>query len=173
LSTIVAIASGPYFAACGVLVVTGTAKVRQPQATATALRAATGGGGARAARALGSIEVALGTLGALIGGGVALLVAALYGAFVAVALHLRRRAPGTPCGCLGDKSATVGVAHVAVSTGAAVVAVGYGVGLGGGIFSVSSDQPIAGLPYLGLVGCCIAVVTLFLTVASEERSWLH
>ena len=88
MSTIVAIASGPYFAVCGVLVVTGTAKVRQPQATATALRAATGAGtGDNVAKTLGAGEIALGTFGALIGGSVAILVAALYGAFVAVALH--------------------------------------------------------------------------------------
>jgi hypothetical protein len=188
-TSFVAISSGPYFAACGVLVVTGIAKVRQPQATATALRAliarrvpdatarrvpdATG-------RVLGGVEIAVGIVAAVVGGATATAVVVLYAAFALVALRLRRTAPGVDCGCVGNRSTPVGRAHLAISAGAAVVAAVYAIGDGAGIASVVRDQPVGGLPFAALVGCCIALVTLLLTATTtttttspEEHAWRH
>jgi hypothetical protein len=174
LSTIVAVASGPYFAACGLLVVTGAAKVRQPVATATALRAAIGfEAPLNVARGIGGFEIALGVAGATVGGAMAIAVAALYGAFIVVAVQLRRRAPDTACGCIGERSGQVGAAHVISSAAAIAIALTYGANAGGGIVGVVRGQPFAGGPYLALVACCVGLVSLFLTTAGEERTWQH
>jgi hypothetical protein len=172
--TYVAIASGPFFAACALLVVTGLAKVRQPAATAIAMRSALGLPDRNPiARAVGVVEIGLGLTAAAIAGPFAWGVAALYGGFLVVAVQLLRRAPNAACGCIGDRSGSVGAAHVASSVAAVVVAVTYAVGDGPGIVDVVRDQPVAGLPYVALVACCTGLVTFFLTAPPQEQSWRH
>jgi hypothetical protein len=174
VSTVVAIVSGPFFAACGLLIVTGVAKVRQPHATNVATNAALGVAiGSAGARALGAMEIVLALAALAIGGPTAFAVALLFAAFAFTALRLRQRAPNTACGCIGDRSGNVGVAHVASSAAAVVAALIYAIGDGGGIVSVLGDQPFGGAPYLALTACCVALVALFLTDPSEERTWLH
>jgi hypothetical protein len=173
LSTIVAVASGPYFAACGLLVVTGIAKTRQPRATADALGAAYGlRPSLTTARAIGIVEILVGIVGALVAAA-GFAVALLFGAFLVVALRLRSRAPDAKCGCIGDRSGAVGVAHVVTGAAAALVALVYGAGGGDGIAKVIADQPLAGAPFVALTACCVGLVSLFLTSSAEERTWLH
>jgi hypothetical protein len=125
------------------------------------------------ARAVGAVEIAVGVVGAIGGGRSAWAVAVLYAAFVVVAAQLLRRAPRAACGCIGDRSGRVGVAHVASSVAAAAVATTYAVGDGWGGADVVADQPVAGLPYLALVVCCTGLVASFLTAAPQEQAWRH
>jgi hypothetical protein len=175
VSTIVSVTSGPYLAACALLVVTGIAKVRQPAATATAMRAAAVGlpGREGMARAIGGAEMALGVVAIVVGGSIAPAVAAAYLAFVVVALRLRGAAPGTKCGCIGDRSGSVGFAHVLSGVAAFVAAAVYAAGNGAGVTTVLRDQPLAGAPFVMLVACCVGIVSLFLSSSSEEHTWLH
>jgi hypothetical protein len=171
--TVVEIVSGPFFAACGVLVVTGVAKLRQPGATTAALHGAFGVEvPAAAGRALGAVEVAIAIVAALAGGWTAFAVAALYASFFAVALVMRRRVPGAGCGCIGERSAAIGTAHLVTSAAATAIAIVYATA-GDGLVTVLRDQPVAGLPYLALAACAVGCTTLFLTMPSEERSWRH
>src|SRR5262249_59644031 len=73
--------------------------------------------------AFGVAEVAAGISGAIFGGPGALAVAACYVALTAFAFVLLRRAPSTPCACLGSSRATVTPAHVALDALAAGVAI--------------------------------------------------
>lgn len=174
MSAIDTLASGPYLTACGVLLVTGAAKVRRPGATTDALRAAFAyDAHDKLARAIGVGEIAIGTVGALAGGITAALVAATYGLLLAVATRLRRRAPDTPCGCLGARSARVGAAHLITSAVATSVAAAYAFAGGDGLARILRDQPVAGIPFLALVATAIALVVLLMEPAPEERAWQH
>jgi methylamine utilization protein MauE len=174
LSAIDTLASGPYLSACGVLVVTGAAKLRQPHATSDALRAAFSYDvGINAARAIGAGEIAVGTTAAIAGGTTAALVAGTYVLLLAVAARLRRRAPDAQCGCIGARSGRVGVAHLATSALAAAVAAAYALVHGDAIVTVVRDQPLAGIPFLVLVATATALVVLLMESPAEERAWQH
>jgi hypothetical protein len=145
-------ASGPFLAACALLVCAGAAKLRSSR------------------RALGFVEIAVGGSGAATGRGGAVVVAALYLALAAYALRLLVTAPGAPCNCLGARTAPVAVAHVGLDIGAALVAVA-------GAFGPSpltglADQPLAGVPYLVLTACCLWLGALFLGAYPELRGAL-
>jgi hypothetical protein len=174
LSAIDTLASGPYFTACGVLLVTGAAKLREPRATADALRAAfTFGPPAGVARAIGTLEIAIGAVAAIVGGTAAALVACTYVLLLAVATRIRHRAPDARCGCIGARSGRVGIAHLATGALAAVVSGAYALAHGDGIVAVVRDQPLAGLPFLALVAIATALVVLLMESPAEERAWQH
>jgi hypothetical protein len=174
LSAIDTLASGPYLTACGVLLVTGAAKLRQPHATADALHAAYSYDASdNAVRAIGAGEITVGTAAAIAGGTAAALVACTYVLLLAVASRLRRRAPDAPCGCIGARSGRVGAAHLATSALAAAVAATYALAHGDGIAAVVRDQPLAGVPFLALVGTATALVVLLMESPREERAWQH
>jgi hypothetical protein len=128
-STAGAMVAGPFVAACALLVVSGAGKLVHPRPARAAVRAA----GLPWARGLvagfGVAEVAAGIGGAILGGRWALAVAACYLALTAFAFRLLRRAPSTPCACLGSSRATAGPLHVvldAVAAGVAIVAASNG-----------------------------------------------
>jgi uncharacterized membrane protein YphA (DoxX/SURF4 family) len=165
------IASGPFLAAGALLVVTGAAKLRSPAPTTAAMHAI--GLPARDAltRVIGATEIAVALAGAFAGGRVAFVVAATYTVFLAVAWRLLTRAPSTACGCIGAHSATVGPAHLATCAASIAVAVVYGAWNGDGVVSVLRAQPFAGVPFAALVGCCAAIVALFMAGVAEGGSW--
>jgi hypothetical protein len=174
LSAIDTLASGPYLTACGVLLVTGAAKLRQPHATAEALRAAFSyDAGNNTVRAIGAGEIAVGTTAAIAGGTTAALVACTYVLLLAVASRLRQRAPDAQCGCVGARSGRIGVAHLATSALAAAVAAAYALAHGDGIVAVVRDQPLAGIPFLALIAIATALVVLLMESPTEERAWQH
>lgn len=160
------ILAGPFAVAAALLAVGGALKVAQPADTAVALRMAGLAIGAGVVRALAVAEVvvaagALATGNALLVGAVALSYAAFTG-FVAVALA--RDLPLSSCGCLGGIDTPPTGVHVAVNAAAAAVsALAAARGLPP-FHEVVADQPLAGVPFLGLV----AVSTWLAVVAMSE-----
>ena len=109
----------------GVLVLGGSAKLRDPAATTPMLRALGLPSSAGVARALGAGELGVGVAAFLLGGPVLAAVTALLFAGFTVSI-LRLRASGdaaVSCGCFGRSSAPPSVLHVVVDALAAVVAV--------------------------------------------------
>jgi hypothetical protein len=114
----------PWFTICAVLAAAGAAKLRRPDPTAGALRAAGLPAGPGAVRALGVAEVALGAAGVLTGSApVAVAIGALYLGFAAfVAASLRSGRMVQTCGCFGSPDVPATRTHVAVNLAAAAVA---------------------------------------------------
>jgi hypothetical protein len=147
----------PFVAVCAVLVAAGIAKLRDPRATAGAARAI-GLPGGGAVRLLGGVEVAAATAALVVGGAACLAVAALFGFLAFVALRLRRRAPATPCGCLGASAAPASLAHVGlnvVATILALIAVTQPAAL-----SRIAAAPLAGAVFVVLALCCARLAVL-------------
>jgi hypothetical protein len=129
-----------------------------------------------AGRVIGATEIAVGALGIVAGGAAGALVIVAYTSFFAFAVALRRRAPGTACGCIGDRSSTVGVGHLAICAGATVATLVYTTGGGDGAVAVLRDQPVAGVPFAALVVCCTALTALLIGPGTGNigtRSWQH
>jgi hypothetical protein len=110
-------------------------------------------------------------LGVAFGAGFALAVAAMYATLTFVSLRLLRRAPGTPCGCLGASDAPVSRAHVAVNLAATLVAA----------VAVQSSSPLRHLPddavaaiaFLVLVGCLAHLMSLLVEAQPALRAALR
>jgi hypothetical protein len=114
----------PWFSVCAVLAVAGAAKLRKPDPTMGALRAAGVPSSRALVRTLGAIEIALGAAGVATGAPlVAVAVAAFYVAFAAfVAASLRSGQLLQSCGCFGSPDVPATRAHVAVNLVAAATA---------------------------------------------------
>ncbi|HVJ99118.1 MAG TPA: MauE/DoxX family redox-associated membrane protein [Acidimicrobiia bacterium] len=156
------LATGPFVAACVLLLVSGFGKVRNPGATEPALRAIGLPARPNAVRLLGVAELTVAIAGLCIGPA-ALVVAALYGALAIVAWRLYRSSPATPCGCLGATAAPVSVAHVVLNLVATVVA----------LCSVSATSPLARLaeePAAGIVLLTLSLLTARLAVLTADLS---
>ncbi|GIU86678.1 MAG: hypothetical protein KatS3mg009_1193 [Acidimicrobiia bacterium] len=162
-----AITTGPFLAACAVLGVAGAAKLRDPRPTVLAARAAGLPASAAAVRVLGAAELAVAAAGAALGGAAAAAVAAAYLALAAVAVRLVRRAPRTPCGCLGASAAPATWVHVAVD-GAAAVFAAVAVAAPPPP-AVVADQPLHGVPFLVLVACAARLAGLLLDAHADLR----
>jgi hypothetical protein len=144
-----ALATGPFLAACVLLGGAGVAKLVRPGSTSLAARALRLPASTRAVRALGVGELVVATAGAIFGGAAAIVVAAAYAALAGTALVLWRRAPDTPCGCLGASNEPATGAHVALNACAAIAAVVAAFAARPG--AVIADQPLAGVPFVALV----------------------
>jgi hypothetical protein len=164
---VASIVSGPFLAACVVLAVAGFKKLRRPAAAQPALHALGLPASAGTARAIGAAELLVAVLGAAIGSYAALAVAAAYLLLTVVALRLLRRAPSTPCGCLGAPDAPVTRTHVAVNAVAALVALAAATGsapLG------YRPDPVAGAAaFLVLVACLAHITTLLVDAQPALR----
>ncbi len=164
--------SGPFLAACALLVWSGAAKLTRPGSTSAAARAIGLPSSSGAVRVFGAIELGAACAGAAAGRAGALLVSCMYGGLAVVALRLLHRAPATPCGCLGTSSTPASRAHVAVNAGAALVALGAT--LDGSPLAGIAGLPLAGVPFVVLVLCAarLAALTIdalpVLTRASER-----
>lgn len=150
-------AAGPFLAACALLAWSGAIKLLRPASTRVAARAIGAPSSTIAVRALAATELTIAILGATFGHVGALLVAALYAGLAVVALRLLRRAPATPCGCLGASDAPVSRAHVALNVVAALVAVAAA---SGAPFAVLGAQPLAGIPFVVLALCTARLATI-------------
>jgi hypothetical protein len=158
--------SGPFLIAAVVLAVAGVAKTIDPVMTVGALRAAGLPVGPSAVRVAGAVEAVL-AIGAAITGepALALAVAASYLAFAGfVAVALVRDLPVGSCGCFGRADAPPSVLHVVVNVGAAVSAVAVALHDGGGLRATLDGQPLAGVPFLVLVGAGVYAAITALTV---------
>ncbi|HEY5013643.1 MAG TPA: MauE/DoxX family redox-associated membrane protein [Acidimicrobiia bacterium] len=161
-SALAAIAAGPFTVACSLLVVAGGRKLVQPAGA----RAAIAGAGLPLPRwsagAVGAVELAAGGAGIAFGAGAAAAVALLYLALAGFAWRLLRRAPATPCACLGSSTATVSRTHVLIDLGAVIVALAAA--SGASPLAALGHRPMAAVLFVALVACCVQLVALTLDV---------
>ncbi len=162
LSTIAwgAIALG--WVGAGLLLVAGFAKLRQPEDTGEALRAAGLPGNAVVVRMLGITELLVGAGALLVGGIWMAAVAVLYLGFTAFTAS-RLRTPSATCGCLGgDRDVPVTRMHVLVDL---VIALGAGLAAGPapGLAAFSGDLGTTGLLVVFCVALGVQSVRLLLT----------
>jgi hypothetical protein len=155
---------GWYFMTAVLLVLSGGSKVRDPEPTRGALRAAGLPSSRRLVLALSGGEIAVGSAAVgLVSPLIPALVAVLYLGFAAfVAYALIRRMPIQSCGCFGRSDTPPGWLHVGVNLSAvatALVVAGRG---GADLVGMLSDQPGAGLPYLGFIAIGAFLLALVL-----------
>jgi hypothetical protein len=106
--------------------------------------------------------------GAAVGGPAAVAVAVGYGSLAFVALRLARRAPSLPCGCLGGSATAASARHVALNTSAAAIALVAA--FGRAPVAALADQPLAGIPFVVLVGCCAWLAALAVGAGATQRA---
>jgi uncharacterized membrane protein HdeD (DUF308 family) len=163
--------TGPLAAFALLLVVAAGPKIVRPQSTLRALSSVGLPRSATAVRLLGGAEVVVG-VGALVIGGrlFAALVAASYLAFAAfVALALVRGGALASCGCFGKPETPPTRLHLVVNAIAAAVAIAVAVNPGPAPLAQLGSQPLAGLPFLVLVGCCTWFTYLSLSALPALR----
>lgn len=158
----------PYLVVAGLLAVAGAAKLRAPGGAVRALLSARLPASAGLVRALGALEVGVGT-GALVAPRpLAPAVAALYAGFVAlVGAALAGRIPLASCGCLGERDVRPGRFHLVLNllaTASALLVVLTPVG-GWGAFLAA--QPWSAVPLAALVALGVAVLHVALAHLPE------
>jgi hypothetical protein len=149
-------AEGPYVAACALLAFAGITKFARPVPTRAAAHAIGLPAGRVAVDALALTEIALGLLGAWYGGALAVTVAAFYLVLAAALVRLLRRAPSTPCGCLGGHESPPTRAHVLINVSAAACA----------LVAAPAGRPladVAGKPLTASVFAVLVVLAVALT----------
>lgn len=150
-----------------VIAVGGVAKVVAPETFAATLRSIGLPGGTAAARVSGVVEVVLG-LGAVVLGGrlAALAIGIAYAVFTAVVVAARRSGAES-CGCFGATAAPPSMLHVVVDAASAVVALLAAIAGPEALTSVLTDQPLAGVPYLALLGVGVWLTVVIDTTGAE------
>jgi hypothetical protein len=163
--------AGPFTVTASLLALGGVSKLVKPLPTAGAVRAVGLPGTAllrRPAnvRLFGATEAVLGVVAVATGHrALAALVAAAYlgfAAFVVAALlsgnHVQT------CGCLGETDVPPHWGHLVLNvTAAAVSLVAAGSGVDG-LAGIVADQPLAGVPFLGLCALSLWFCIVLLTV---------
>lgn len=156
---------GWYFITVALLVLSGGSKVRDPEPTRGALRAA----GLPASRwvvlVLAGGEIVVGAAGfALTSPLVSAAVAAFYIGFAGfVAVALIARFPLQSCGCFGTSDTPPGWIHVGVNLSAAATATVFALTGGVDLLGLLESQPAAGVPYLAYVAIGAALLALVLS----------
>ena len=157
--------AGPFMIAAALLAVGGAMKAARPVDTAHALRGVGLPGWPLLVRIGGLVEIAIG-VSAVVAGGTAsaVLVAVSYAAFIGfVLVALRRDAPIASCGCLGKADTPPSRLHVGINLVALAAAVTVAVDPGVGLADTLRAQPLAGVPYLALVGLGVSFVFVALS----------
>jgi hypothetical protein len=159
--------AGPFLACCALLVLSGIARLRNPRATQPAAAAIGVASAVPVVLGFGAVELSAGGAGAMWGAGAAYAVAVMYLALAAAATRLLRRAPNTPCSCLGSTSAPVTRGHIALDLAAAFVAL-LAARNAGSPLQLVAEHPEASLVLGALVGCCVALFGMVLGAGSTE-----
>ncbi|MDX1447605.1 MAG: hypothetical protein R3246_00970 [Acidimicrobiia bacterium] len=156
---------GWFFITAGLLVLSGGSKIRNPDPTRGALRAAGLPSSPGAVYALAAVEIGLGAAAlAIPHSAIAAGVAILYLGFaVFVGMALARRLPLQSCGCFGKSDTPPGPIHLGVNLATAAVAGVVATGGGADLLEVLADQPAAGIPYLGFVAVGVVATALILS----------
>jgi hypothetical protein len=156
---------GWHFITVALLVLSGGSKVRDPEPTRGALRAAGLPSSRGAVWGLGGVEIVIGSMAlGLVSPMITGAVAAIYLGFAGfVAYALLRRLPLQSCGCFGRSDTPPGWLHVGVNLSAAGVAGALALGGGGDLIGLLREQPAAGIPYLGFVGIGAVLTALLLS----------
>jgi hypothetical protein len=166
----VTVFAGPFAIAACLLAVAGIAKAAQPASTAGALAAMRLPHRRWTVRVGGGAEALLAGVAVVTGNPLpAVLVALSYVAFAGfVVAALRGGTPLSSCGCLGKIDTPPHPLHVTLDLLAAVAAAGFAAAGGVSIADVLADQPLAGVPFLLLVG--IGVGAASLTMSALPRT---
>ena len=156
---------GWFFITAGLLVLSGGSKVRDPDPTRGALRAAGLPSSLGAVYTLAVVELAVGASAFAVPHPIAATaVASLYLGFgVFVSYALARRLPLQSCGCFGKSDTPPGRVHVFLNMSTAAVAGAIAVTGGADLFAVLADQPAAGVPYIGFLAIGAVLVALVLS----------
>jgi len=159
--------AGPFAIAALVLAVGGALKALEPADTANALRALRLPSGRAFVRVGGAVELGIGVAALVTGATVlAAIVGASYVAFAVVVLvALESGRPISSCGCLGKVDTPPSWVHVAIALVAAGVAIAAATAVDSQVAlpEVVSAQPLAGVPFVLLVGTGVALVLLAFT----------
>ena len=136
-----------------VVAVSGATKVLRPRSFAELTATVRVPVGTAGARVVGLAEIVLGVWVLATGARLACAMLALAYLVFAVAVVVARRAGAPSCGCFGATTAPPSSVHVVVNlVSAAIAAAGAITGDIDGIGAVLSDQPLAGVPILLLLG---------------------
>ncbi len=151
-----------------VVVVSGATKVGSPGPFADLTSSMGLRIGRPGARIVGVAEIALGAWVLAVGGRLACAVLAGSYAVFAMVVVLARRNGAASCGCFGAAAAPPSMVHVVVNlVSAAVAALGAATGDVTGIATALGDQPLAGVPYLLLLGTGAWLVVAVDTVGAS------
>ena len=148
--------AGPVLAFAVLLVIGGAGKLRRPDDTVRALRALRLPVSPLAVRLLAVTEMAIGMATLVFGGRTpTLLVAASYLAFAAfVLLAMARRGAVSSCGCFGTPDTPPTAAHLVVTLAASALAFAAAADPLDPLLGGLGGQPLLGVPFLLLTGCC-------------------
>ena len=169
--------ASPFFAAAGLLVVSGAAKIRHPGPAGRALATLDLPSGRRSVQAIGVGELVVGAWCLFTPSTAsAATLGLLYAAFAAfLALQLRAKTPGASCGCLGSQDASPSLVHIALDLAAAVTAVVVATAPPRGVVAFSAALSMGGVPFLlgtALIAYLAYLIAAFLPKAfwSYDRS---
>lgn len=163
--------AGPVFAFAALLAFAGVQKLAWPRSTATALRAAGLPSSDLAGRVLGLTEIVVAAVALAFGSPItAGLLFLLYGAFTLFSWRLAAGSDAASCGCFGQTEAPATSLHVALNAIAALVCGAAVIWPTGGLTDVLADQPIAGLPFLGLTAVAAWLWYVMLEVVPELQA---
>ncbi len=152
------------------LLISGGAKLVDPDPTSGALRAAGLPASRWAVAALGLWEIAAGSLAIGVGGALGgSALAATYTAFAGFIVYaLRSGLPIQSCGCFGRSDTPPSMSHVAVNVLAAASGLWLLVFGGGDLLTTLSTQPLGGAPYVGFIA--VGVYALYLVLAELPKT---
>lgn len=148
---------GPVTAFAVLLGIGGVAKIRRPASTVRAARALGISAGSATIRLLAAGEVAIGCFVILSGNSLASLLLALsYLGFTGVVILAKAKVGSlSSCGCFGAPDTPPTATHLVVTVAASAVALLSVVRPAGPLLTALRDQPLAGIPFLFLTGCCV------------------
>ncbi|MGH9243724.1 MAG: MauE/DoxX family redox-associated membrane protein [Acidimicrobiales bacterium] len=157
--------SGPFFAVCVLLALAGGFKIVRPRPTVGAARAVRLPASPQLVRVFGIGEVAVGAGAAATGWApLAAVVAVAYAGFAGFVVAARRRGTAIQsCGCFGSDDLPPTRIHLVVNVAASLVAGAAAITRLDGAPSVVADQPLAGVPFVLLVGVTVWFLYLLLT----------
>jgi hypothetical protein len=159
----------PFFAAAGLVVASGAAKLSHPEPAVRAMGSLRLPSGPGAVRAIGFVEILVGMWCLFAPGrAAAVSMAFLYVAFATFLAFLTRARAPTSCGCLGKQDAPPSLLHIAMNVAAAATAALAAAGPPRGVFAFSARLPLRGLPFLlgtALIGYLAYLVVAYLPTA--------
>jgi methylamine utilization protein MauE len=140
----------PFFASAGLLVLSGSAKLRATGPAGRALAAVRFPSGSWSVRGIGTLEIGIGMWClAAPSHSSSLALAALFAGFaMLLALQMKVRAPGASCGCLGTRETPASLLHIALDLVATAAAVLAAASHPRGILAHAARLPLRGAPFL-------------------------
>lgn len=153
-----------------VLVVSGVLKVRDPEATVPMLAAVGLPGTRPLVYGVAAAEIVIGAVALVIGGPVAVAaLGLLYAGFAVVSLVLLRSDEVVPCGCFGQRSATVTPLHVGVNAVAALVGLAAAALGAPGLYAASDDRSAAVVAVATVAAALLAAAVVALLTGAVGR----